>query len=105
VWDIRKFSQPIGTVTGLQNDEDHMDAVFSPDERYLVTGRQRPCATTRVATAQSHAGFGMRSTSLRAGTSVKRNEGYGHLLVIDRNTFELVKQTGSWTALTERRHP
>jgi len=39
VWDIRKFSQPIGAVTGLQNDEDHMDAVFSPDERYLVTGR------------------------------------------------------------------
>ena len=25
---------------------------------------------------------------------MQRNEGHGHLLVIDRNTFQLVKQTG-----------
>ena len=39
VWDIRKFTSPLGAVSDLANDEDRLDAVFSPDERFLVTGR------------------------------------------------------------------
>ena len=38
VWDIRNFKAAVGAVGDLPNDEDRLDAVFSPDERYLLTG-------------------------------------------------------------------
>eukprot|EP00741_Cyanophora_paradoxa_P003424 tig00000704_g3327.t1 len=69
VWDVRNFKKPLKVHTGLPNLYAHTDCGFSPDERLIFTG-----------------------------TSVKKGEGNGSLVFIDRQTLEIVQKlsvTGS----------
>jgi WD40 repeat protein len=38
VWDIRKFRQPLLSLTGLLNNNQSTDCIFSPDEKLIITG-------------------------------------------------------------------
>ena len=38
VWDLRKFTQPLGTFGGLDNFVSETDCIFSPSGRYIMTG-------------------------------------------------------------------
>ncbi|XP_026859300.2 WD repeat-containing protein 70 isoform X2 [Electrophorus electricus] len=60
-WDIRSFRKPINVATGLTSYFPMTDCCFSPDDKLLVTG-----------------------------TSVKRDEGHGTLVFLERQTFRKV---------------
>eukprot|EP00667_Euglena_gracilis_P005744 EG_transcript_5786 len=42
VWDLRKFGSPISTLSGLETIYEHCDVLYSPDQRYIVTGTSTP---------------------------------------------------------------
>ncbi|XP_076876885.1 WD repeat-containing protein 70 [Brachyhypopomus gauderio] len=60
-WDIRNFRKPLNVATGLTSYFPMTDCCFSPDDKLLVTG-----------------------------TSVKRDEGHGTLVFLERQTFRKV---------------
>jgi WD40 repeat protein len=60
-WDLRKFTEPIGAATGLTCFHEEANAIYSPNERYILTG-----------------------------TGVLRNEGTASIKVYDTKTMELV---------------
>ncbi|KAH9853194.1 transcription factor [Lenzites betulinus] len=62
LWDLRSFKKPLVTRTGLATLYPQTNAIFSPDNKYVVTG---------------------------AGASAKG--GRGHLLFMHRDTLETVK--------------
>ncbi|KAI0361849.1 transcription factor [Trametes cingulata] len=62
LWDLRSFKKPLVTRSGLATLYPHTNAIFSPDNRYVVTG---------------------------AGATVKG--GRGHLLFMKKDTLETVK--------------
>ncbi|XP_038048587.1 WD repeat-containing protein 70-like [Patiria miniata] len=63
LWDLRNFKRPINVTTGLTNYFPVTDCVFSPDDKMLVT-----C------------------------TSVKKGQGEGKLIFLDRETFDTVTE-------------
>lgn len=51
VWDLRKFGSPISTLSGLETIYEHCDVLYSPDQRYIVTGvgvAELPCSKCLV---------------------------------------------------------
>jgi WD40 repeat protein len=66
VWDLRNLTKgPVAQVTKLPNMYAQTDCIFSPDERYIVTG-----------------------------TSVKKDEGNGLLIFFDKHTLRPVTHFG-----------
>ncbi|RUS24841.1 hypothetical protein BC938DRAFT_473004, partial [Jimgerdemannia flammicorona] len=65
VWDVRNFKAPVRVANELPINNPETNVVFSPDERLIVTG-----------------------------TAVKKGEGYGKLVMMDRETLE-IKRTMS----------
>lgn len=65
VWDIRKIETPLVAVTGMQNFFTNSDVLFSPDDKLIV-----------------------------AGTSVKKKEGSGALVFIDKATLKPQRRLG-----------
>jgi hypothetical protein len=64
VWDLRKFTAPVRSFTGLPNNYKETKCVFSPDEALIVTG-----------------------------TSVTKNsDATGNLVFFDKTSLEMVKQ-------------
>ena len=63
VWDIRKFKSPVHTVGGLPTLFSTTQCAFSPDERLILTG-----------------------------TSADRHGKGGSLVLIDRQTFQVVRR-------------
>ncbi|TPX72312.1 hypothetical protein SpCBS45565_g00625 [Spizellomyces sp. 'palustris'] len=63
LWDIRKFTTAVASVTGLVNFFEETNVVFSPNGRYILTG-----------------------------TSVKKDEGAGKLCIFERDTLTKVQE-------------
>jgi WD repeat-containing protein 70 len=63
IWDIRKFDQPVEVFKNLTNLFTQTDCIFSPDEKYIITG-----------------------TSIRKGT------GGAELIFIDKKTLKVSKK-------------
>lgn len=63
LWDVRKFKSPIAAVPGLINFFEETNVVFSPNDRYILTG-----------------------------TSVKKDEGAGKLCIFERDTLAKVQE-------------
>lgn len=62
LWDVRNFTSPLLQADNLLNFNTETNVVFSPDERLIVTG-----------------------------VGVKRGEGYGQLVFLDRTSLEVVR--------------
>ncbi|OZJ05475.1 hypothetical protein BZG36_01609 [Bifiguratus adelaidae] len=62
VWDIRNLRNPQAEKTGLMTLNPEANVIFSPDERLIVTG-----------------------------TAAKKGEGFGQLVMMERNTLETVR--------------
>ncbi|ORX88421.1 WD40 repeat-like protein [Basidiobolus meristosporus CBS 931.73] len=62
IWDIRNFKSPLNTAKDLTTYNAETNVIFSPDEKLVITG-----------------------------TGVKKNEGYGKVVMMDRNTLEVVR--------------
>ncbi|CAK8681377.1 WD repeat-containing protein 70-like [Clavelina lepadiformis] len=63
LWDVRKFKHPVATASDLTNFFPVTDCVFSPNEKLLMTG-----------------------------VSVRKGEGQGKLVFLDRNDLEVVNE-------------
>ena len=50
-WDLRAFKKPVATRSGLATLYPGTNAIFSPDEKYIVTGSG---ATTKGGTGKLH---------------------------------------------------
>eukprot|EP00123_Amoebidium_parasiticum_P010792 comp20325_c0_seq2/m.25574 comp20325_c0_seq2/g.25574 ORF comp20325_c0_seq2/g.25574 comp20325_c0_seq2/m.25574 type:complete len:469 (-) comp20325_c0_seq2:356-1762(-) len=64
LWDVRKIIAPVHVATGLENAMQETGCVFSPNDRVVVTG-----------------------------TSVRKGEGHGKLVMLDTATFKQVYET------------
>ncbi|KAJ9049157.1 hypothetical protein DSO57_1027608 [Entomophthora muscae] len=62
LWDVRNFTKPLLQASDLLNLNTETNIVFSPDEKLIVTG-----------------------------VGVKRGEGYGQLVFLDRTSLEIVR--------------
>ncbi|KAF9972375.1 hypothetical protein BGZ73_004524 [Actinomortierella ambigua] len=62
VWDVRNLSKPVSVAQDLTSYNVETNVIFSPDERLIVTG-----------------------------TGVKKNEGYGKIVMMDSKTLEIVR--------------
>ncbi|KAJ3285866.1 hypothetical protein HDU79_006976 [Rhizoclosmatium sp. JEL0117] len=62
LWDIRSFKKPVSTVTNLPSFYEESNAIFSPNNKFVVTG-----------------------------VSVKKDEGVGKLVFFDKNDLSVVK--------------
>ncbi|RHZ71872.1 hypothetical protein Glove_251g43 [Diversispora epigaea] len=62
VWDVRNFKSPISHAQNLTTFNVETNVIFSPDERMIITG-----------------------------VAVKKGEGYGKLVMMDRNSLEIVR--------------
>ena len=62
VWDLRAFKKPLATQSELATLYPHTNAVFSPDDRYVMTG---------------------------AGATIKG--GKGRLVFLEKHTLDVVK--------------
>ncbi|KAG9285405.1 hypothetical protein G9A89_010880 [Geosiphon pyriformis] len=62
VWDVRNFKSPVKFANELPTFNAETNAIFSPDERLIITG-----------------------------TAVKKGEGYGKLVMLERDTLEIVR--------------
>ncbi|CAG8537772.1 16632_t:CDS:10 [Acaulospora colombiana] len=62
VWDIRNFKSPVSQAKDLPVFDPEANVIFSPDEKLIITG-----------------------------TAVKKGEGYGKLVMMDRNSLEIVR--------------
>ncbi|RKO86257.1 WD40-repeat-containing domain protein [Blyttiomyces helicus] len=62
LWDLRRPTNPLATAPNLPTFFEEASVAFSPSARYLITG-----------------------------TSVKKNEGSGHLVVLDADTLKVVE--------------
>lgn len=78
VWDFRSFSKPVKVFGGLVNFFPQTDVIFSPDEKYVLTG--------------SH---------------VKKDQGSGKIIVLNRTTLEVVSEVdmGNSNAIRLLWHP
>ncbi|KAJ3300103.1 hypothetical protein HK104_004572 [Borealophlyctis nickersoniae] len=63
LWDIRKFTKPLASATGLLNFFEETNVTFSPNDRYILTG-----------------------------TSVKKDEGPGKMCVFEKQTLKKVEE-------------
>ncbi|KAI8998158.1 transcription factor [Gaertneriomyces semiglobifer] len=75
LWDIRKFTKPINVVSGLMNFFEETNVIFSPNDRYILTG-----------------------------TSVKKNEGAGKICVFERDTLNKVQEIALGNSSVVRVH-
>jgi WD40 repeat protein len=105
VWDLRKFTAPLATFSGLDNFISETDCVFSPSGRYIMTGTSvftssrdqeeggRGGATPGygsvggelfklVGNQQSHGGSGQGSG----------RDGNGRLVFVDPSTLSIVRE-------------
>ncbi|CAG8488482.1 2266_t:CDS:10 [Acaulospora morrowiae] len=62
VWDIRNFKSPVAQAKDLITFNPETNVIFSPDEKMIITG-----------------------------TAVKKGEGYGKLVMMDRESLEIVR--------------
>ncbi|KAK9728598.1 hypothetical protein K7432_000946 [Basidiobolus ranarum] len=62
IWDIRNFKSAVNIANDLTTFNAETNIIFSPDEKLILTG-----------------------------TGVKKNEGYGKVVMMDRNTLEVVR--------------
>ncbi|CAG8637343.1 11839_t:CDS:2, partial [Diversispora eburnea] len=62
VWDVRNFKSPLSHAQNLPTFNVETNVIFSPDERMIITG-----------------------------VAVKKGEGYGKLVMMDRNSLEIVR--------------
>ncbi|KAG0269420.1 hypothetical protein DFQ27_003545 [Actinomortierella ambigua] len=62
VWDVRNLSKPVSVADDLTSYNVETNVIFSPDERLIVTG-----------------------------TGVKKNEGYGKIVMFNSQTMEVVR--------------
>ncbi|XJO72321.1 hypothetical protein BDV3_003452 [Batrachochytrium dendrobatidis] len=62
LWDIRKFKEPVAVATDLEGYFEETNAVFSPNDRYIITG-----------------------------TSAKKGCSDGSIVVFDRHTLKMVE--------------
>ncbi|CAG8571241.1 21880_t:CDS:10, partial [Racocetra persica] len=62
VWDVRNFKNAVAQAKGLTTFNAETNVIFSPDERLIITG-----------------------------TATKKGEGYGKLVMMDRNSLEIVR--------------
>ena len=60
VWDIRNVKSPVRTAYNLDSVNPETNVIFSPDEKLILTG-----------------------------TSVPKGQGYGKLVMMDRETLEI----------------
>jgi len=65
IWDLRKLGRPVHVMEGLPNNFEQTDCLFSPDEKYIVTG-----------------------------TSARKKGESGLLMFYDKATFKPVRQLG-----------
>ncbi|CDS07878.1 hypothetical protein LRAMOSA01827 [Lichtheimia ramosa] len=65
LWDIRNAKKPVNTAYNLETVNPEANVIFSPDERMIL-----------------------------AGTSVPKGEGYGKLVMLDRETLEVQRSMG-----------
>ncbi|RGB25668.1 WD40-repeat-containing domain protein [Rhizophagus diaphanus] len=64
VWDVRNFKKPVLQANQLATYNAETNVIFSPDERMIITG-----------------------------TAVKKGEGYGKLVIMDRESLEILRTT------------
>ncbi|KAG0231373.1 hypothetical protein BGW42_000269, partial [Actinomortierella wolfii] len=62
VWDMRNLSKPVSVANDLVSYNAETNVIFSPDERLILTG-----------------------------TGVKKNEGYGKIVMLNSQTMEIVR--------------
>ncbi|CAG8561842.1 15172_t:CDS:10 [Funneliformis caledonium] len=62
VWDVRNFKSPVVQANQLTTYNTETNVIFSPDERMIITG-----------------------------TAVKKGEGYGKLVIMDRESLDVVR--------------
>ncbi|KAI9320545.1 WD40-repeat-containing domain protein [Dichotomocladium elegans] len=68
LWDIRNVKAPVRTAYNLDSVSPETNVIFSPDERLILTDI--------------------------TGTSVPKGEGYGKLVMLDRETLEVQRSMG-----------
>lgn len=87
VWDLRAMTRgTVAQVTKLPNYFAQTDCIFSPDEKYIVTGK-------------NFFGFIFVLTfinSVTLGTSIKKDEGSGLLIFFDKHTLRPVTHFGNF---------
>eukprot|EP01080_Neovahlkampfia_damariscottae_P008653 gene8653-600_t len=77
-WDIRKFESPLAEYKNLETLFSQTDCLFSPDEKYFLTG-----------------------------TSIKKNTGAGELVFVDKKTLKVAKKQkiSNGSAIRIKWHP
>ncbi|KAJ6232350.1 gastrulation defective protein [Anaeramoeba flamelloides] len=86
IWDLRKTSKPLKVLDDLLLDSDQMEVLFSPDEKYIVTGTS---IETYVCEENND-----RVESRKQISKFKQNSerGTGNLMFFNSTTFELERQ-------------
>jgi hypothetical protein len=75
VWDIRKFKKPLSVASDLISNNPETNVIFSPDEKYVLTGTTGPKA------------------GLVPGKEVDvRGKPGGRIVVMKRENLEIVRE-------------
>lgn len=79
MWDIRNSKKPVNVAENLESINPETNVIFSPDERLIMTGMWNSIAFQ----------IGMVHLHHFLGTSVPKGQGYGKLVMLDRQTLEI----------------
>eukprot|EP00996_Jenningsia_fusiforme_P005951 NODE_707_length_1966_cov_29.159103_g654_i0.p1 GENE.NODE_707_length_1966_cov_29.159103_g654_i0~~NODE_707_length_1966_cov_29.159103_g654_i0.p1 ORF type:complete len:557 (+),score=109.36 NODE_707_length_1966_cov_29.159103_g654_i0:164-1834(+) len=71
IWDLRRGVEPLAVFRDLETKYDQIDVAVSPDDKYFVTG-----------------------------TSVRKGQGQGQLIVVERATLQIVARVGMDASVT-----